>query len=85
MPVANGVQNLAYPAYSPAINAHMTIPDSYTTLFDQGQIGISLEDDLGLTIAQKQKFTIREISPEWVYASETTKVRVRDSILRLFL
>ena len=56
----------------------MTNPDNYTTLFDHNQIGISLEEDLGLTIAQKQKFTIQEISPEWAYASETTKVLVRE-------
>lgn len=46
----------------------------YTTLFDQGQIGMPLEADSSLTVAQKQKFTIREISPEWSYATESTKV-----------
>lgn len=81
LPVAKEVQNLAYPAYSAAVKTYMTNPDSYTTLFDHNQIGISHEEDLGLTIAQKQKFTIREISPEWVYASETTKVFIIGSFL----
>lgn len=70
------------PAYFPEINDFIT-NDNYTILFDQGRIGFTLVDDLGLTIAQKQKFTIREISPEWVYASETTKVHTQgNSILQ---
>ncbi|CDP13355.1 unnamed protein product [Coffea canephora] len=81
LPVAKEVQNLAYPAYSAAVKTYMTNPDNYTTLFDHNQIGISLEEDLGLTIAQKQKFTIQEISPEWAYASETTKVFIIGSFL----
>lgn len=43
-------------------------------LFNEGQIGLPLESDPSLTLAQKQRFTIREISPEWGFASETTKV-----------
>ncbi|KAL3511453.1 hypothetical protein ACH5RR_030854 [Cinchona calisaya] len=81
MPFDKEIQNLTYPAYSPAIKSYLTNPESYTTLFDQGQNGFSLEDDLGLTIAKKQKFTIREISPEWVYALETTKVFIIGSFL----
>ncbi|KAL3501006.1 hypothetical protein ACH5RR_035455 [Cinchona calisaya] len=81
MPVAKEVDNLTCPGYSTAINSYITNPGSYTTLFDQGQIRFSLEDDFGLTIAQKQKFTIQEISPEWVYASETTKVFIIGSFL----
>lgn len=48
--------------------------DLYSTLFDQGQIGTLLATDSSLTIAQNQKFTIHEISPEWAYATEPTKV-----------
>lgn len=46
----------------------------YPTLYDQGQIEIPLEADSSLTIAREQKFTICEVSPEWGYASEATKV-----------
>lgn len=68
------VEDFKYPLYSPAVNTYRTDPIQYTTLFNQGQIGISLEADLGLTIAQKQKFTIKEISPDWGYATAATKV-----------
>lgn len=81
LPVAKEVQNLAHPAYSAAVKTYMINPDNYTTLFDHSQIGISLEEDLGLTIAQTQKFTIQEISPEWAFASETTKVFIIGSFL----
>lgn len=50
-----------------------TNSDHYMMWFDQGEFG-TLESDVSLTIAQKQKFTIREVSPEWGYAAETTKV-----------
>ncbi|KAK6922425.1 IQ motif, EF-hand binding site [Dillenia turbinata] len=45
-----------------------------TTTFDQGHDGVQPEENLSLTIAQKQKFKIQQISPEWGYATETTKV-----------
>lgn len=48
--------------------------DLYSTLFDQGQIETPLASDSSLTVSQEQKFTIREISPEWGYATEPTKV-----------
>ncbi|GJY77412.1 ankyrin repeat-containing protein, partial [Tanacetum coccineum] len=35
--------------------------------------GTSLASESSLTIAQEQKFTIREISPEWVYVIEPSK------------
>ncbi|CAN6548676.1 unnamed protein product [Malus baccata var. baccata] len=57
-----------------------THPDYYTQLFEQGQIG-SLDSDISLTVAQNQKFTIREISPEWGYATEVTKVVIIGSFL----
>lgn len=52
---------------------HVTYSDYYAMSFDQGQLG-PLESDLSLTIAQKQKFKIQEISPEWGYANKATKV-----------
>ncbi|GJZ19925.1 calmodulin-binding transcription activator 4-like protein isoform X2 [Tanacetum coccineum] len=39
-------------------------------------IGTSLASDSSLTIAQEQTFTIREISPEWVYVTEPSKVLI---------
>ena len=58
---------------SSVLQSHVTNSDDYMMWFDQGQLGL-LEADMSLTIAQKQKFTIREVSPEWGYATETTKV-----------
>lgn len=51
-------------------------PDYYEAWFDQeSHLGTTtLAADSGLTIAQKQRFSIREISPEWAYATEGTKV-----------
>ncbi|KAM7468779.1 hypothetical protein LguiB_016341 [Lonicera macranthoides] len=69
------------PTYPPTINTYGTNPDYNTTLFDQGQIGTPVEAYSSSTVEQKQKFTIREISPEWGYASETTKVIIIGSFL----
>lgn len=63
-----------FPAYSSVIETHETNVDYYMTFFDQGHTGMPLESDSSLTVAQKQKFSIREISPEWGYANEATKV-----------
>ncbi|XP_057509434.1 calmodulin-binding transcription activator 4-like isoform X1 [Actinidia eriantha] len=70
-----------FPAYSPMTNTRHTDSDYFTTMFDEGQSGLHLEDDSSLTIAQQQKFTIREISPDWGYASEATKVVIVGSFL----
>ncbi|PON54974.1 Serine/threonine protein kinase [Trema orientale] len=59
---------------------HGTDSDYYAMLFDQGQIG-PLESDMSLTLSQKQKFTIQEISPEWGYATEATKIIIVGSFL----
>ncbi|KAK9934348.1 hypothetical protein M0R45_021495 [Rubus argutus] len=63
--------------YSSAIETHS---DYYTSFFEQEQIG-HLDSDISLTVAQKQKYTIREISPEWGYATEATKVIVIGSFM----
>lgn len=65
---------------SPCSSAMGTHSDYYTSLFEQGQTG-TLDSDISLTVAQKQKFTIREISPEWGYATEATKVIIVGSFL----
>lgn len=51
-----------------------TNSDYYTTFFDQIQIQEPLGTDSSLIVSEKQKFTIREVSPEYCYATETTKV-----------
>ncbi|KAI3452582.1 hypothetical protein Pfo_009246 [Paulownia fortunei] len=75
------VDSLRYHAYSPIPHAYGTTPDCYSSLFDQDALGISLENNISLTIAQKQKFTIREISPEWCYTSEGAKIIIIGSFL----
>ncbi|KAK0600134.1 hypothetical protein LWI29_011983 [Acer saccharum] len=73
------VNSFKSPAYSSVIGTHETNSDYNTMFFDQDQIGVPLEGDLSLTVAQKQKFTIREISPEWGYTTEATKVIIAGS------
>ncbi|KAI3467723.1 hypothetical protein Pfo_024386 [Paulownia fortunei] len=75
------VVSINHPPYSPALNAYGITPDCYSSLFDQDQLGISLEDNVSLIIAQKQKFTIREISPDWCYTSEGGKIVIIGSFL----
>ncbi|XP_022846514.1 calmodulin-binding transcription activator 4-like isoform X3 [Olea europaea var. sylvestris] len=75
------VESIKIPAYSPSVNTYGNNLDCYPTFFDQSQIGIPLEDNFSLTISQKQKFTIREISPEWCYSSDAVKVVIIGSFL----
>ncbi|KAK4726961.1 hypothetical protein R3W88_031878 [Solanum pinnatisectum] len=63
------------------INSFGSYPDQCTTIFDQDQIGISFEANMSLSIVQKQKFTIHDISPDWGYASDATKVVIVGSYL----
>ncbi|XP_010556125.1 PREDICTED: calmodulin-binding transcription activator 4-like isoform X2 [Tarenaya hassleriana] len=74
-----GHASFEVPAYSSALEAHEN--NDYGMMGDQGQVGMSLEQEVSLTVAQKQKFTIQEISPEWGYANETTKVIIVGSFL----
>lgn len=67
------VSSLEISPYSSVIGTPDTSADYHTTLLDQGQIG-SRESDMNLTVSQKQRFTIQEISPEWGYSTEATKV-----------
>ncbi|CAA0831591.1 Calmodulin-binding transcription activator 4 [Striga hermonthica] len=73
--------SLQYPAYSPGPHAYRSTPDCYSSLFEQDVLGIPLENNISLTISQKQKFTIREISPEWCYTSEGAKIFIIGSFL----
>ncbi|KAK2636812.1 hypothetical protein Ddye_031604 [Dipteronia dyeriana] len=75
------VNSFKSPAYCSVIGTHETNSDYNTVFFGQDQIDVPLEGDLSLTVAQKQKFTIREISPEWGYTTEATKVIIVGSFL----
>ncbi|KAK4706959.1 hypothetical protein R3W88_033469 [Solanum pinnatisectum] len=81
VPAFKQLEDFTYPTYPPAITTFGSNPDEYTTIFDQDQIGTSLEDEMSLTIAQKQKFTIQHISPDWGYSSEATKIVIIGSFL----
>ncbi|XP_028243458.1 calmodulin-binding transcription activator 4-like isoform X3 [Glycine soja] len=76
-----GVDEVKFPAYSSMLETQVINSDYYETLFDQSQIGAPPDANSSLTVAQKQKFTIKTISPEWGYATETTKVIVVGSFL----
>ncbi|KAK2969323.1 LOW QUALITY PROTEIN: hypothetical protein RJ640_030864 [Escallonia rubra] len=78
--LAQEAEDFKLSAYSP-LNTYGTNPDYYTTFFDQDHIGMPIEADSSLTIAREHKFKIHEISPEWGYASETTKVIIIGSFL----
>ncbi|CAK7336147.1 unnamed protein product [Dovyalis caffra] len=75
------VENFDIPTCSSVIETHENNSNYYSMLYDQGHLGIQIEADSSLTVAQQQKFTIREISPEWGYAIEATKVIIVGSFL----
>ncbi|KAL8269131.1 hypothetical protein R6Q59_002929 [Mikania micrantha] len=70
------LEDSTFPVYAFSNNMFQSDTDLYSTLFDQGQIGTPLASDSSLTVAQEQKFSIREISPEWGYVTEPTKVLI---------
>ncbi|KAI4343405.1 hypothetical protein L6164_010757 [Bauhinia variegata] len=75
------IGSVKFPAHSSTVEIQEADSDYYATFFDQSQIGAPLGADSGLTVAQTQKFTIKEVSPEWGYATETTKVIIVGSFL----
>uniref|UniRef100_A0A2P2J6R9 Uncharacterized protein MANES_12G009600 n=1 Tax=Rhizophora mucronata TaxID=61149 RepID=A0A2P2J6R9_RHIMU len=75
------VENFKVPMYSSVPETHDIIPDYYGVLYDQGQNRLPVETDSMLTVAQQQKFTIHEVSPEWGYATEPTKIIIVGSFL----
>ncbi|XP_057420415.1 calmodulin-binding transcription activator 4 isoform X2 [Lotus japonicus] len=76
-----GVGGVKLPPYSSFVEAQETNSDYYAGLFDQSLIGEPLDAGSSLTLAQKQKFSIKAVSPEWGFASETTKVFIIGSFL----
>ncbi|GKV17650.1 hypothetical protein SLEP1_g28124 [Rubroshorea leprosula] len=75
------VENVETAAHSSVMEALETNSIYCRMLFNQGQIGTPLATDSNITIAEKQKFTIREISPDWGYSTEATKVIIVGSFL----
>ncbi|KAL3835712.1 hypothetical protein ACJIZ3_010448 [Penstemon smallii] len=75
------VDSMEYPTNSHELNAYGIDQGSYSSLFDQAELGISLEDNISLTLAQKQKFTIIDICPEWCYTSGEEKIFIVGSFL----
>ncbi|CAN6933460.1 unnamed protein product, partial [Brassica oleracea] len=55
--------------------------DHSRLMVDEEQTGPPLEQVMNDTVAYNQKFTIQDISPEWGYANETTKVIIIGSFL----
>lgn len=76
-----GVDEVTLPPYSSMDETQEIRSSYYSTLFDQSQIGASHDAGSSLTVSQKQKFTIKAVSPEWGYSSETTKVFIIGSFL----
>ncbi|KAL0372264.1 UNVERIFIED_CONTAM: Calmodulin-binding transcription activator 4 [Sesamum calycinum] len=75
------VNSQQYHAYSSVPHAYGTTQHYCSSLFDQDGFGTSLESNISSTFAQKQKFTIREISPDWCYSSEGAKIIIIGSFL----
>ncbi|KAI3730814.1 hypothetical protein L1987_61992 [Smallanthus sonchifolius] len=76
------LEDFKFPSSIPTRNLSESYPDIYSTVFDKGQSGMPLESDSSFTIAREQKFIIREVAPEWGYASEPTKVLVIGNFTR---
>ncbi|XP_068666071.1 calmodulin-binding transcription activator 4-like isoform X1 [Aristolochia californica] len=63
-------------------NSNMFSPGYYEMWFDQESLlGTPLPPDSSLTLAQVQRFRIREVSPEWAYNGERTKVIITGDFL----
>ncbi|WCJ38782.1 Calmodulin-binding transcription activator 4 [Euphorbia peplus] len=75
------VENIEIPAHSSVMRTPESNPDYYGMLYDQSNLGDPIEAKSNSTVAQQQKFTIREVSPEWGYAAESTKVIIIGSFL----
>lgn len=65
-----------YPKKISALDPYGINPDIYPSLFNQNELGTPLECNISLITATKQKFTIREIFPDWCYSSEGAKVHI---------
>ncbi|KAL0447265.1 UNVERIFIED_CONTAM: Calmodulin-binding transcription activator 4 [Sesamum latifolium] len=75
------VDSQEHHAYSSVPHACGTTQHYYSSLFDQDGLGTSPQSNISLTFAQKQKFTMREISPDWCYSSVGAKIIIIGSFL----
>ncbi|KAJ9549602.1 hypothetical protein OSB04_022145 [Centaurea solstitialis] len=70
------LEDVKFSSYAHAKSMYGSDPDFYPAAFDQEHIRMPLQPDSSLVVAQEQKFTIRQISPDWGYATESTKVLI---------
>lgn len=63
------------PEYTSPVDTH-NVTSNYHTPFLKQDHGNSFGVDTSLIVAQVQKFAIHQITPEWGYATESTKVLV---------
>ncbi|XP_030459800.1 calmodulin-binding transcription activator 4 isoform X1 [Syzygium oleosum] len=75
------LDNFQLSVYPSTGETHGANPEYYPVLFGQGQPGMSVVGNSCLTVAKTQKFTIEEISPEWGYTTEATKIVIVGSFL----
>ncbi|KAM0857386.1 hypothetical protein ACQ4PT_048502 [Festuca glaucescens] len=64
-----------------ALQSNMYRSEISESLLDHGQFETSSGEDKRLTLTPKQKFNIREISPEWAFCYEITKVIITGDFL----
>lgn len=69
------------PASYSALGAPENNADYCRMMDNGGNIELRLEQEMRQTGADKKMFTIEDISPEWGYANETTKVLIIGSFL----
>ncbi|KAL8113985.1 hypothetical protein AgCh_021046 [Apium graveolens] len=74
-------EEFKFSAHPSAMNFYEGNQYHFTEMLKQDQIGVPLQATPSPTISQKQKFTLHEISPDWGYANETTKVIIIGSFL----
>lgn len=67
-------EEFKFSAHPHATNFYEANLYHFTGMLKQDQIGVPLQATPSPTISKKQKFTLHEISPNWGYANETTKV-----------
>ncbi|KAF8100029.1 hypothetical protein N665_0232s0005 [Sinapis alba] len=70
-----------HPACFPELGAPETNAEYSRIMDDEGIIRMPLEQEMRPTVSHKQEFTIQDVSPEWGYANETTKVIIIGSFL----
>ncbi|XP_022155421.1 calmodulin-binding transcription activator 4 isoform X2 [Momordica charantia] len=68
------------PEYTSPVDTH-NVTSNYHTPFLKQDHGNSFGVDTSLIVAQVQKFAIHQITPEWGYATESTKVIIIGSFL----